>query len=305
MQNNENPPKKRKKALIITIIVILLFIVAAIAVFAILKYRDNVRAERAAYYAEQEANMVAETFTFTITPGETIYDVQERLRGPLYDKNGNETGSGYSEAEIAAAFNPSNYDYAFLDGLDSLEGYLYGETYEFYADETAQEVIGTYLKKMSEVIEENNLEEKYAAQSLSLHEGIILASIVQKEASAPDMKTVAQVFLSRLNYGIVLGSDVTVSYALDTVDPDRTSYSDNASALAVNSCYNTRLYAGLPCGAISNPGLTALNAVANPSDTSYLYFLTGDDGVMYYSYTEYEHNQNAAAHCQTLCNVSL
>ena len=46
-------------------------------------------------------------------------------------------------------------------------------------------------------------------------------------------------------------------------------------------------------------------AVANPSDTSYLYFLTGDDGMMYYSYTESEHVQNIYSHCQELCNVGL
>ena len=91
----------------------------------------------------------------------------------------------------------------------------------------------------------------------------------------------------------------------DQVDPDRQTYADNQSALAVDSCYNTRRNAGLPCGPISNPGLSALLAVAEPADTSYLYFLTGDDGVMYYSYTEPEHIQNIQLHCQELCNVSL
>ena len=138
-----------------------------------------------------------------------------------------------------------------------------------------------------------------------MYEGITLASVVQKESPTPEMPTVAQVFLTRLSYGMPLGSDVTVSYALDTIDPDRQTYSDNQAALKVDSCYNTRVYAGLPCGPISNPGLAALLAVAEPSDTAYLYFLTGDDGVMYYSSTEYEHNQNAYLHCSELCNVSL
>ena len=155
------------------------------------------------------------------------------------------------------------------------------------------------------MITKNDLEKKYQAQGLSLYEGITLASVVQKEAASPEQPTVAQVFLSRLSLGIPLGSDVTVSYALDTIDPNRQTYQDNQVALTVDSCYNTRVNAGLPCGPISNPGLSALLAVANPSDSSYLYFLTGDDGVMYYSYTESEHNQNIASHCQELCNVSL
>jgi UPF0755 protein len=128
---------------------------------------------------------------------------------------------------------------------------------------------------------------------------------VQKEAAAPDQPTVAQVFLTRLGEEMLLGSDVTVSYALDVVDPNRESYPDNQTALSIDSCYNTRLYAGLPCGPISNPGLAALLAVAEPAETSYLYFLTGDDGMMYYSYTEAEHIQNVYSHCQNLCNVAL
>ena len=68
---------------------------------------------------------------------------------------------------------------------------------------------------MDKIITENNLTERYAAQGLSLYEGITLASVVQKEAPTPEMPTVAQVFLTRLNYGIPLGSDVTVSYAVE------------------------------------------------------------------------------------------
>ena len=158
---------------------------------------------------------------------------------------------------------------------------------------------------MAEVITQNDLKTKYEAMGLSLFEGITLASIVQKEASSPEQPTVAHVFLTRLNNGIPLGSDVTVSYAVDKVDPFRETYTDNQSALTIDSCYNTRAHGGLPCGPISNPGLSALLAVAEPSDTSYLYFLTGDDGLMYYSYTESEHIQNIYDHCQELCNVSL
>ncbi len=257
--------------------------------------REERRRTYAEWVAAEEAKQ-AETFTFTIRPGETIYDVKKSL-----------VAAGYTEAEVDAAL-AAEYDFAFLQGRPegaSLEGYLFGETHEFYATATATEVIRKFLEGTEQVIQENNLEELFVAQELTLHEGFILASVVQKEAAAPDMPTVAQVFLSRLKYGIPLGSDVTVSYALDTIDPDRETYTDNASALKVDSCYNTRLYAGLPCGPISNPGLSALLAVANPTDTSYLYFLTGDDGKMYYSYTEAEHIQNAARYCSELCKVSL
>jgi UPF0755 protein len=216
--------------------------------------------------------------------------------------------AGYSAEEIDAAF-AMDYDFEFLkerpEGA-SLEGYLYPETHEFYADATASEVLEKFLEGMATVVSENGLVEKYAEHGLTLHQGVTLASVVQKESGSPaNQATVAQVFYSRLAYGWRMGSDVTVSYALDILDPERVIYTDNAAALTVDSCYNTRLHTGLPCGPISNPGLSALLAVAEPSDTAYLYFLTGDDGLMYYSYTEAEHNQNIYLHCQTLCNVSL
>ena len=276
----------------IAIVVILALIGTGVALII----KEQRHQEYLAWVAEQEAKMVAEVFTFTIRPGETIFDVRDSL-----------IEAGYTASEADAALG-ADYDFSFLQGRPAdatLEGYLYGETHEFYKDTPATEVIETYLKGMGQVIRDNNLEARYAEQGLSLYEGITLASVVQKESAASEMPTVAQVFLSRLNYGMMLGSDVTVSYAVDKIDPERQIYGDNAAALAIDSCYNTRKYAGLPCGPISNPGLAALLAVAEPSDTSYLYFLTGDDGLMYYSYTEAEHLQNAADHCQALCSVSL
>lgn len=263
-------------------------------------FKDYRARERAEYYARLEAEMRPEVFNFTVLPGETIFQIKANL-----------AEIGYSSEEIEDAFN-ARYDYDFLkerpEGV-SLEGYLFGDTHEFYKDSTVKEILEVFLNEMGKVIEENNLKERYAEKGLSLYEGITLASIVQKEAPSPafssEQPKVAQVFLLRNEYGIPLGSDVTVSYALNVVDPDRKTYSDNQTALTVDSCYNTRLYVGLPCGPISNPGYSALMAVAEPSDTTYLYFLTGDDGVMYYSYTEDEHIQNIYSHCQSLCEVSL
>ena len=240
--------------------------------------------------------MIAETFDFTVVPGETIFDFKNRL-----------SKQGYTDEQIEAGLN-ADYDYDFLKNRPagaSLEGYLFPETHNFYADATVEDIINRYLQDMEKVVTENDLATKYATHGLTLHEGITLASVVQKEAVPGEQPTVAQVFLTRLGYGWKLGSDVTVSYALDIVDPNRETYTDNSSALMIDSCYNTRQNTGLPCGPISNPGLSALLSVAEPSETAYLYFLTGDDGMMYYSYTEAEHNQNAILHCQTLCNVSL
>ena len=280
-------------------IVTVLVIVGILVTGGLLIYKHYQDEERARYWAEQEALLNENsTFQFTIRPGETIYEIKDSL-----------VEIGYDASAVDKAFN-AKYNFGFLQGRPegaTLEGYLFGETHEFYKTDSVETILTKYLEGMEEVIRNNDLEKKYADRGLSLYEGITLASIVQSETGAltDEMPTVAQVFYSRMAYGIPLGSDVTVSYALDTIDPDRQTYADNQAALEINSCYNTRKNPGLPCGPISNPGLSALLAVAQPSDTAYLYFLTGDDGLMYYSYTEAEHNQNAYAHCQNLCNISL
>ncbi|MBR3329494.1 endolytic transglycosylase MltG [Candidatus Saccharibacteria bacterium] len=303
--------KSSTKALI-SLIVLAVVIGGAVGGVFLVKYIKDERARaRAEEYARQEAEMKAATFDFTIKPGETIFDIKKNLLN--VDRNGNsdkpdeERLENYTQTEIDEAFK-ATYDYPFLEDLPdgaSLEGFLYPETLNFYSESSVSEILDAFLAEMDRVILENGLIEMYQQQGLSLFQGVTLASVVQKEAASPEQPTVAQVFLSRLNLGIPMGSDVTVSYALDVVDPERQIYRDNSAALLIDSCYNTRLHGGLPCGPISNPGLNALLAVANPSDTTYLYFLTGDDGLMYYSYTEYEHNQNIYRHCQKLCNVAL
>ena len=242
-------------------------------------------------------------FSFTILPGSTIFDVQASLRQV-----------GYSDEAITAAFTR---DYSTEPALAtllatkpaaaSLEGYLYGETYEFYKDETVDNILIRAMTELAHIVEQNGLVAAYEAQGLTLHQGITLASILQKESTAnsTDYATVAQVLYKRLRSDTPLGADATVKYAIDLIDPDRQTYDNNAAALEVDSPYNTRKYPGLPPTPISNPGLAALLAAGSPADTDYLYFLTGDDGMMYYSSTESEHHQAIADHCQELCALAL
>lgn len=269
--------------------------------------------------AKQLVNGVvsSDVFNLTILPGTNL----------LGDKGKSQTGIihqfrtlGYSEEEINQALT-KHYDNPVLKGLYAdktklsnpdipaklaLEGYLYGETYQFYNHEKLENVITTILNQFNDVVVSNQLEEKFKARGLSLREGITLASIIQKEANTEDMPGVSMVFQNRLKQGIALGSDVTATYAADIVGIDRTN-ATNADILAVNSLYNTRKFPGLPPGPIAVPSKAALLAVAEPdsSKASMLYFLTGDDGLMYYSSTDVEHNQKIRDHCQKLCKVQI
>lgn len=269
--------------------------------------------------AKQLVNGVvsSDVFNLTILPGTNL----------LGDKGKSQTGIihqfrtlGYSEEEINQALT-KHYNNPVLKGLYAdeaklsnpdipaklaLEGYLYGETYQFYNHEKLENVITTILNQFNDVVVSNQLEEKFKARGLSLREGIILASIIQKEARTEDMPGVSMVFQNRLKQGIALGSDVTATYAADITGIDRAN-ATNADILAVNSLYNTRKFPGLPPGPIAVPSKAALLAVAEPdsSKASMLYFLTGDDGLMYYSSTDAEHNQKIRDHCQKLCKVQI
>lgn len=269
--------------------------------------------------AKQLVNGVvsSDVFNLTILPGTNL----------LGDKGKSQTGIihqfrtlGYSEEEINQALT-KHYDNPVLKGLYAdetklsnpeipvklaLEGYLYGETYQFYNHEKLENVITAILNQFNDVVVSNQLEEKFKARGLSLREGITLASIIQKEARTEDMPGVSMVFQNRLKQGIALGSDVTATYAADITGIDRTN-ATNADILAVNSLYNTRKFPGLPPGPIAVPSKAALLAVAEPdsSKASMLYFLTGDDGLMYYSGTDAEHNQKIRDHCQKLCKVQI
>ena len=269
--------------------------------------------------AKQLVNGVvsSDVFNLTILPGTNL----------LGDKGKSQTGIihqfrtlGYSEEEINQALT-KHYDNPILKGLYAdenklsdadipaklaLEGYLYGETYQFYNHEKLENVITTILNQFNDVVVSNQLEEKFKARGFTLREGITLASIIQKEAHTEDMPGVSMVFQNRLKRGIALGSDVTATYAADITGIDRTN-ATNADILAVNSRYNTRKSTGLPPGPIAVPSKAALLAVAEPdsSKASMLYFLTGDDGLMYYSGTDAEHNQKIRDHCQKLCKVQI
>ena len=257
-----------------------------------------------------EGSKSANVFQLTILPGETVKQVKDKLKN-----------LGYSDEEINTAFS-KDYDHRILNGkkdtsewgAEPLEGYIFGDTYEFYIGESVENIILTALDNLADAVESHNLIARLNAHNLSLYDGITLASIVQKEANTIDQPYVAQVFYNRLENGMSFGSDVTLTYALNLIDPERKIYQSNADALSLDHPYNTRnaVYTGLTPGPISNPGISALTAVADPMEPDgfdesrkAIYFLTGDDGKMYYSETAEEHNQNIEKYCKELCNVKL
>ncbi|MFV0479750.1 MAG: endolytic transglycosylase MltG [Anaerorhabdus sp.] len=172
-----------------------------------------------------------------------------------------------------------------------LEGYLFPSTYDFYRDTTAEAVTKKLLDQTLKIY--NTYASQIASKGYTVHDAFTLASIVQYEAgSVNDMKLIAGVFLNRLEIGMKLQSSVTVCYALDLEDgSDWKACETNPS---YESPYNTYMYAGLPPGPILNFGEAALEAVLNPTESNYFYFMADvyGDGQVYYAETLEEHEAN-------------
>ncbi len=223
----------------------------------------------------------------TILPGQRLDQLKTTLRN-----------YGFSEADVTAALDPASYagNPALVDkpSAASLEGYLYPDSFQRTADTKPQEIVAASLKEMDQHLTPD-IRAAFAQQGLSAYQGIVLASVVEQEVSnQSDRAQAAQVFLLRLQKGMMLGSDVTAYYG-SRLDGKGTS-------LTYDSPYNTLIHKGLPPTPISNVSSSSLNAVAHPASTDYLYFVTGDDGVTHFSHTLEEHQQATQQYCHKLCS---
>ena len=224
--------------------------------------------------------------TITFLPGATLADNKKVL-----------LKAGYQESEINQAF-AKKYESPLFAGKPEtadLEGYIYGETYTFSKDTPVETVLETTFDQFYKVLTQNNLIESYKKEDFTLFQAITLASIIQREANGGEEPQIAQVFLSRLKKDMPLGSDPTYQYIADKLGVKRSTTLDNP--------YTTRLYKGLPPGPIASPGLPALKAVANPADTTYLFFLHGDDDEAYFAHNYEQHEANINKHCQKKCQL--
>ena len=207
-----------------------------------------------------------------------------------------------SELEAYAIDGELN-EYWFLQGVERghkycLEGFLFPDTYEFYLNETPENVFNKFLANFDRRYSDEMrtlqlaLKQRYSKE-FTVYEILTIASIVEKEAANPDEAlTVASVFYNRLtspNFNPkYLGSDATILYATQYRDKETLTTDDAINA----SPYNTYTHTGLPPTPISNPGVSSLKAALNPAKTNYLYFvLDKNAGVHRFSETLAQHEQ--------------
>ncbi|MBU6447321.1 endolytic transglycosylase MltG [Patescibacteria group bacterium] len=210
-----------------------------------------------------------------------------------------------NSADFEAQLKASAQSFDYLGDtpkVRSLEGYLFPDTYFLAVHPTAESVINKMLDNFKAKVTPQ-LQSQIKARGFTIYQAVTLASIVEKEVgrrsanlSAADLQTlqnereiVAGIFINRLNIGMPLQSDATVTYITKKNNPQAT-----AEDLQIDSPYNTYKYKGLPPGPISNPSLSSIEAVANYKQTDYLYFLTKPDGTAVFAKTLDEQNANKA-----------
>lgn len=234
----------------------------------------------------------------TITNGKVATDLVTILPGRRLDQIRQALiNAGYSKADVDTALEPAQYKNhpALVDkpASASLEGYLYPESFQKTATTKPEVIVKQSLDIMQKKLTPD-VRAGFVKQGLTVHQGVIIASIVEQEVNkASDRPVVAQVFVNRLKKGMMLGSDVTAFYGAIIAGQE--------PSVGYDSPYNTRLHTGFPPGPISNVSDSSLRAVAFPASGDYLYFVAGDDGVTYFSRTLEEHQSLTKQHCKKLC----
>jgi len=200
---------------------------------------------------------------------------------------------GLTSREILALVSQADHLEGALPEPPS-EGSLLPETYHYQRGDAAAELVGRMQEAMQTALQDLWAERSEGLPITSPEEAVILASIVEKETGVGgERPLVASVFYNRLNRGMPLQSDPTVIFAL-TKGEKPLGRALTRQDWKVDDPYNTYQNAGLPPGPIANPGRASLEAVLNPAESEYLYFVADGTGGHAFAKTLAEHNRNVA-----------
>jgi UPF0755 protein len=220
-----------------------------------------------------------DTFTFAVTIPEGLNLVE--TADLLAEK-------GLSDRDaIRRAFEDRGTVADFDPEAANLEGYLYPTTYRFPRSVAPDELARTLVGQFKRVFDD---ERRRAAEKLGLtpRQAVTLASVIEKETGLSEERPlIASVFWNRLRIGMPLQSDPTIIYALELAG--RFDGNLRRTDLEIDSPYNTYRFPGLPPGPIASPGEDSIRAVLEPAETTYLYFVSRNDGSHHFSSSYSEH----------------
>jgi len=217
-------------------------------------------------------------YSITIIEGWTIKDIAHAITEKPF----------LADSDVPQEFVRLAHDKKFIKSLnvgevESLEGYLFPDTYKVSYPLHAADLIKSMVTRFKDVWAVVSAGKEL--HGMTRAQIVTLASIVEKETAKPDERPiVAGVMINRLKKGILLQSDPTVIYGIPHFNGNITK-----EDLRNPHPYNTYIHKGLPPGPICNPGRAALEAAISPADTDYLYFVSKNDGSHYFSKTLSEH----------------
>jgi len=221
---------------------------------------------------------IADDVPFTVVEGWRIREIDAALA---------EKGWIQAGEYRAAVSDISRYTAPFPLPSDSLEGYLFPETY--MVDRSKWDTAGFVQRQINLLAARFYTPNKAAidASGRTFGELVIMASMLEREEPTPKQRPlVAGILWQRIDAQWNLGVDATSRYTLDKWN-DRRAFLKKLRD--PNDPYNTRLRGGLPPTAIGNPGLTALGASLNPTGSEFWYYLHDSSGVLHPSRNQSEH----------------
>ena len=241
-----------------------------------------------------EGKVMDETITITFLEGKNIRYIAKQIA----DNTNNTANDVYNLLQNEDYIKSIISKYWFLTeditqkGIYyPLEGYLYPDTYSFEnKDVEVQTIFGKMLDKMDEIL--TKYKQKIEDSKISIHNILTMSSIVELEGNNSENRAkIASVIYNRLSKKMSLGSDVTTYYGIKVDMGERDLY---AKEINTYNQYNTRgpnMEGKLPIGPISSVSEESINAVLNPDNGSYLYFVADKNGEIYFSNTNEEHEQ--------------
>ena len=225
------------------------------------------------------------TQTLTIPEGYNIFDVATAVQAAGFAQQGDFLAAERRHTELIAGLLPPGSQ------PDSLEGYLFPDTYHFSRHATPLQILTAMVHRFRQASAQLGIDRTGMARTVTM------ASLIEKEVGQDtERPLVAGVFVNRLAKSMPLATDPTVIYA--ALLDNRWRGTIYASDLKSPSPYNTYLHTGLPPGPICNPGLASLRAAVHPSQTDYLYFVSDAAGHTRFSVGLKEHAEQVQAYRQ-------
>ena len=232
----------------------------------------------------------------TARPSDIVVTIVEGWRLEQIAEAIDAAGLNFTGQEFLAAARAPIADHELASVTDSLEGFLFPDTYRLEPDSSPDAFLKTAMDNFERQVDPT-LQQSFELQGLTLSQAVTLASIVEREAIVPEERPmIAAVFFKRLRSGLPLEADPTVQYPLGR-QPDGSWWKSPLTLLdlEVNSPFNTYRNDGLPPTPIAAPGLSSLEAVGSPIETNFLYFRAACDGSGRHEFAETfdQHLQNA------------